>query len=306
MPTTVSIALCTYNGERFLAEQLDSVLQQTYSQLEVVIVDDCSKDGTRSVIEQYAQKDKRIRFYQNEQNLGYNKNFEKAFSLCNGDFIAIADQDDIWALNKIERMLEQWPGNSKFAFSLSGSFTDTDFEHRTDAPAVFYSDIDDTRKLVFNSPVHGHACMFRKDFLKECIPFPNNIFYDWWMSMHAASTGTVGCIPLTLTWHRLHSSNSSRTLTSIVKKKERLQKLRQQSAMFIEHFFSVAKGKEHERSMLLKYATLLKQCDGKKFLWPMFWLVLQNRNIIFHYKKKPFVIISHLKHALKMARNGLL
>lgn len=306
MASLVSIALCTYNGEHFLAEQLESILQQTYNQLEIVIVDDCSTDDTVSVIKKYIAKDNRIIYYKNSTNLGYNKNFEKAISLCNGTYVAIADQDDIWAANKIELMLSKWPQRSKFIFSLSGSFNDADFENRTDAPTVFYSDIDDTRKLVFNSPVHGHACMFQRDFFKECTPFPNDIFYDWWMSMHAASTGILGCVPLTLTWHRVHSSNSSRTITSITEKDDRLKKLRAQAAYFIEHFYSVVKGKANERSMLLQYASLLKQCDGKTFLWPLFWFVLKHRKVIFHYKKKPFVLFSHIKHAIKMGRNGLL
>jgi glycosyltransferase involved in cell wall biosynthesis len=302
----VSVALCTYNGSAYLREQLDTILQQTYSHIELVVVDDVSTDDTLSILKEYAAKDHRIQLYVNESNLGFNLNFQKAISLCKGEWIAIADQDDIWDKQKIETMLQLWPGDSKFIFSLSGNFHNNNFEGRTPAPNVYYAPIDDTRKLVFNSPVHGHACMFKKQLFAECTPFPNDIFYDWWMSMVAASYGVVGYIPLTLTWHRVHASNSSRLLTSIENETIRKEKLRKQVIFFIDTFYRRYHGKEPERSSLLQYSSLLKACNGKTFQRDMFWYVLKNRSYVFHYKKKPFVILSHLKHAFHMAKDGLL
>jgi len=302
----VSVVMCTYNGEKFLRQQIGSVLSQTYSNLEFIIVDDVSSDNTVSILEEYKKKDSRVKYFVNDKNLGYNKNFEKVMLVASGKYIAPCDQDDIWAASKIETMMKQWPENSSFVFSLSGSFTGNDFENRTDAPRVYYSAIDDLHKLVFNSPVHGHACMFKKELLSICTPFPADIFYDWWISMHAASTGIVGCIPQTLTWHRVHDSNSSRTLTSIKNKQEREQQLRQQSAYFLETFFKQPVARENEKQSLLQYAELLKAMDGKKFSRAMFRYVMKNRKLIFHYKKKSFVFFSHLKHALRMAKKGLL
>lgn len=302
----VSVVMCTYNGEKFLHQQIGSVLSQTYTNIELLIADDASSDNTVSILEEYRRKDNRVKYLVNDKNLGYNKNFEKAMLLASGEYIAPCDQDDIWAASKIEIMMKQWPGNSLFVYSLSGSFSGNDFENRTNAPNVFYSAIDDVHKLVFNSPVHGHACIFKKELLNICTPFPADIFYDWWISMHAASTGAVGCIPQTLTWHRVHDSNSSRTLTSIKDKQEREQQLRQQSAYFLETFFKQPVARENEKQSLLGYASLLKVMDGKKFSWPMFRYVMKNRKLIFHYKKKTFVFFSYLKHAFRMARKGLL
>jgi hypothetical protein len=124
--------------------------------------------------------------------------------------------------------------------------------------------------------------------------------------MHAASTGVIGCVPQTLSWHRVHEKNSSRTLTSIRDQKEREQQLRQQSVYFLETFFKRPVAREHEKKSLLEYVSLLKTLDGKKFSFPMFRYVMRNRRLIFHYKKKPFVVISHIKHAVRMARKGLL
>lgn len=303
----VSIAMCTYNGEKYLAQQLDSLVQQTYPHIEIIITDDASADSTVTILHQYAQQHSNIKYFVNENNIGYNKNFEKAIKLCGGAYIAISDQDDIWETDKIAVMMQQWPQHSQFVYSLSGNFTDDDFAGRTAAPDVLYTAVNDVLKLVFNSPVHGHACMFKKELMQRCTPFPETIFYDWWISMHAAATGVIGCVPQTLTWHRCHSANSSRTITSIKNKEERDKQLREQSAYFIETFCSRKLLKPQQQNSLLQYAALLRQMDGKKFNWQMFSYVLKNRELVFHYKKpKAFLFISYLKHALKMAHKGLL
>ena len=306
-PSLVSIALCTYNGGAFLQEQLDSLLQQSYTNIEIIAVDDASTDGTRSILEKNASADNRLKVFINEKNIGYNKNFEKAIGLCSGKYIAISDQDDIWDIEKIGKMMRLWPEGAQFIYSLSGSFTGTHFENRTAAPNVVYTPIDHVLKLVFNSPVHGHACMFKKELVPLCTPFPANIFYDWWMSMHAAAFGTIGCIPETLTWHRVHENNSSRNITSISDKEERNEQLRQQCVYFYETFCNKDILTGSQKKLLEEYAAILKKMNGKKFSWPMFIYVLKNRKLIFHYKKqKPFLFFSYMKHAYKMAYKGLL
>jgi glycosyltransferase involved in cell wall biosynthesis len=302
----VSVAMCTYNGARYIREQLDSILQQTYPNLEIVIVDDASRDTTAEIVQSYADRDRRIIFQANAENLGYNRNFEKAISLCHGDYIAISDQDDIWESRKIEIMMKNWPRDASFIYSLSGKFYDEDLANRIPAPKVQYDDIRDTHELVFNSPVHGHACMFRKNMIRFCLPFPPDVFYDWWISMHAASSGYIACVPETLTWHRVHQKNFSRTLTSIQDRGERLRQLRLQCADFIEAFMKTQWPRKEEKTSLLEYAAILRSMDGKKFSWKMFRYVWKNRDRVFHFKKKPLLIFSQLKHAFRMGFNGLL
>lgn len=304
----VSIAMCTYNGAMYLQQQMDSLLLQTYPHIEIIAVDDASSDSTKHILEENANKDKRIRPYINEKNIGYNKNFEKAIGLCSGQYIAISDQDDIWEADKIETMMKLWPGNSSFVYSLSGTFFNNDLENRRPPPRVVYTDIDDVYKLVFNSPVHGHACMFRKELAAACMPFPDDlIYYDWWLSMHAAATGTVGYIPKILSWHRIHEKNSSKTILSIKDDEVRNEKLRQQSIQAIEAFCNRNVLKQPEKNSLLQYASILKTMDGKKFSWPMFRYVFGNRKKVFHYKKqKPFIVFSYLKRAARMAYKGIL
>lgn len=302
----VSVAMCTYNGAKYLREQLDSILVQTYPNLELVIVDDASRDHTVEIIREYELKDARIRYQVNAENLGYNRNFEKAISLCRGEHIAISDQDDIWESRKIEIMMKEWPEGASFVYSLSGTIYENDIANRVPAPKVHYDHIRDTHHLVFNSPVHGHACMFRKHLMQHCLPFPPDVFYDWWVSMHAASFNYIGCIPQTLTWHRVHEKNSSRNLTSIRDKNEREKQLRQQCAYFVDTFMKTGWARKEEKRSLQEYAALLKRMDGKKFSWKMFFYTWRNRKKIFHYKRKPFVFVSHLKHALRMGFRGLI
>lgn len=303
----VSVVLCTYNGEKFLRPQIDSITAQTYPNLEIIIVDDASSDSTSSILEEYRQKDSRVKFHINSANIGYNKNFEKAFSLATADYIAISDQDDIWESNKIELMMKDWLPGSLFIYSLSGNFFSNDFENRKQAPPVKYGTVVKLHQLVFSSPVHGHACMFKKELLSHCIPFPADIYYDWWMSMQAVRIAPVGCIPLTLTWHRVHETNSSRTILSIADKKERNRQLRRQFIYNIETFFHNSAVTTEDEKFLTGYTELLKKMDGERFSSAMFFYIMQHRRKIFHYKKnKPFIFISHLKHALRMARTGVL
>lgn len=303
----VSITMCTYNGEKYLRPQLDSILAQSHKNFELIISDDASKDGTQKILEEYSRKDPRIKVSVNPVNLGYNKNFEKAFSLATAGYIAISDQDDIWEPRKIETILANWLPGSAFVYSLSGNFYGEAFREKEPAPNVNYDHIRHPFQHVFGGLIHGHACMFKKELLVHCPPFPPGIFYDAWLALYAASTGTIGCVPQTLTWHRVHEKNSSRTLTSIRDKKEREQQLRLQQVHFLESFCRLGIGDQEANHSLLQYASLLQKMDGEKFSWPMFRFVMKHRRLIFHYKKrKPFLFISHFKHALRMAKRGLL
>src|SRR5437763_3335890 len=95
----VSIVVCTYNGEAFIRQQLDSLINQTYPSLEILVSDDGSTDRTVLIVRDYMQKDSRIHLHVNPKNLGYNRNFEQALLRASGSLIAVCDQDDVWSLN---------------------------------------------------------------------------------------------------------------------------------------------------------------------------------------------------------------
>lgn len=302
----VAIVMCTYNGERFLSAQVGSLLTQSYPNLEFVFVDDASTDKTWEMLQAYAATDPRIRLFRNDTNLGPNKNFEKAIGLSKAGIIAISDQDDLWHPEKIEIMMKEWRPGSNMIFSLSGSMDETGPASRKDAANVFYSDINNLHTLVFNTPVNGHATMFTKNFALSCAPFPADIYYDWWLSMYAASRGNIGCVKKTLSWQRIHGKNYSRGIHAIIDKQERDSKKRKQWSYFIRSFFATGAGKDPEKKDLLHYADILDQMDGKKFSREMFRYIMSHRKLVFHYKRKPLVFISHYKHARRMAKTGVL
>lgn len=104
----ISIAMTTYNGEKYIERQLESIFSQTLPVDEIIICDDNSKDRTIEIIGRFIEKNQtdKIRLVHNQENLGYIRNFYKAISLTKGDYIFLADQDDIWHADKIERTLQ--------------------------------------------------------------------------------------------------------------------------------------------------------------------------------------------------------
>src|SRR5262245_39471269 len=122
MKRKISIALCTYNGTKYLSSQLESYLAQTCPPDEVVVCDDCSQDETVSTLNEFAERAPfPVRIFVNERNLGSTKNFEKAISLCSGDIIFLSDQDDAWASNKIERIVEEFDRDSEVGMVFSNA-----------------------------------------------------------------------------------------------------------------------------------------------------------------------------------------
>lgn len=104
----ISVAMATYNGEKFIKEQLDSILNQTYAVDEVIIRDDISKDDTAKIIEAYIEEkqiEDKFNFKVNEKNLGYASNFMNALRRTKGDIVFFCDQDDIWLSDRVELMV---------------------------------------------------------------------------------------------------------------------------------------------------------------------------------------------------------
>ena len=131
MKATISVALCTYNGERFLSRQLTSIQQQTISPYELIVCDDCSTDSTIEIVRAFAASVAfPVRITRNEHNLGFVANFERAIRLCRGDLIALCDQDDIWYPIRLERSLEEFTADPEVGFV----FSDADIIDDQDQP----------------------------------------------------------------------------------------------------------------------------------------------------------------------------
>ena len=118
---STSVALCTYNGERFLSQQLESLAAQTVLPDELVICDDASSDGSIRILEVFAKNAPFIvRIFKNPKNLGYIKNFEQAIGLCSMDVIFLCDQDDYWESEKLNQVLKVFDTEEDVGMVLHG------------------------------------------------------------------------------------------------------------------------------------------------------------------------------------------
>ncbi len=210
----ISIALSSYNGEKYIREQLDSLIKQTYSPIEIVVVDDCSNDSTFSILKEYKEKYDNIQIFLNEQNLGFNKSFEKAFSSCSGKYIAISDQDDCWMENKIER-LHQHIGENLLIYSNSLLIDEDGNSLGKEKVRKMQPAKNDPRFFSIRNVVSGHTALFKKELFELSLPFPTVGYYDWWMALVAANESGITNINECLTKHRIHPSNASRKKISI-------------------------------------------------------------------------------------------
>lgn len=206
--------MATYNGELFIREQLDSILTQTFCDWELIVCDDGSSDQTLSILQEYANSDSRIKIYQNEVNLGFKQNFEKAIGLCIGEYIALCDQDDIWYPNHLEILYNQI-GN----YSLSiGNSDIVDVNNKylnkrmSDTDGIYFIP-KDTRKLLFreffnSNPFQGASMLLKADFAKKCLPIPTEInYHDTWISTCACLADGLIYTYDSITRYRQHNKN---------------------------------------------------------------------------------------------------
>ena len=203
----VSIALATYNGEKYLQVLLDSLLAQTYPYLEIIAVDDGSTDKTVELLRQYSLLHPHIKAYVNESNLGFIKNFEKAVSLCNGEYIAMCDQDDYWLPENILRKVEEigeYPAVYCDSFiahenlEKTGKKVSDVFVCKTYTNCLNYT--------VFSN-VYGHTWMFRRSLYLSAPIFPLYITHDWWLAYNGMLQGGVKFLPEPLALYRQHENN---------------------------------------------------------------------------------------------------
>ncbi len=211
----VSIVMATYNGEKYLRKQVDSILKQTYQHFELIVVDDASTDETLSILNQYAVLDDRIHVFPAEKNLGLVANFERGLKLAKGDFIAFSDQDDIFRKDKIERLLTALKDHPSRDLAVS----DLSLIHEDDAEFATsmwrYQKLKPQqgkpfRRLLYLNFATGCAMIFRRRLLLIALPFPQAcLVHDWWLAVVAASSkgGGICLVKEPLTAYRQHRSN---------------------------------------------------------------------------------------------------
>lgn len=219
----VSIALATYNGEKFIAEQMESILNQSFQDFEVIIHDDCSADETYNLLRQFAQKDSRIVLKKNEYNLGFAKNFKTIVDDCSGKYIAFSDQDDIWDIRHLEVLLSIIEnkdiacGNALLVDQDNNSlgFTMKDvvgMKTEIKSDQICW-------RLFLDNFVQGATMLVRRELCQKYIPVPDVVkFHDYWLALVASLNNGVAYTSEVVLRYRQHENNVTKnTRSSIIR-----------------------------------------------------------------------------------------
>ncbi len=217
----ISLAMPTYNGEKYIEAQLDSIYNQTMIPDEVIVVDDRSTDGTVAILDRYRQK-YGLKYYVNERNLGYNLNFEKAISLCSGDYIALCDQDDVWLPDKIEKSYMKIIEYPQEIPALVSSFNSKDISILETGQGRKMKN----RDWKYNFALYtsqGCTLMFNRKLKEIALPIPSQIMYDAYLGFVASLTGNRFYIGEQMMYYRIHEGNAyaqkaDKSLLSIIKR----------------------------------------------------------------------------------------
>lgn len=217
MEEQIDILLATYNGEKYLKEQIDSILNQTYKNIKLIVSDDGSNDNTIEILKEYEKKDERIELYFQERNLGVVKNIEFLLSKVQSPFFMLADQDDYWMKEKVEKSLEK----------IKESGTDLvfgDLEVVDEKLETIYPSFNDymllTRKIkkyigdykinyLYNC-VTGCTVLAKKEIIEYILPLPStskHLIHDYWIGLMVALNGKISYMPEKYIKYRQHGNN---------------------------------------------------------------------------------------------------
>ncbi|MBR5422318.1 MAG: glycosyltransferase family 2 protein [Lachnospiraceae bacterium] len=219
----VSVAICTYNGEKYLGEQLDSILEQTRQPDEITLLDDNSSDGTLILAENKLKKSGiPYHILQHKQNLGVKVSFTECILACSGDIVFTADQDDVWRKDKIALMLEEFDNDPRCVMVFSNAEL-VDAEGKSLGCDVWtalnlrraglrnHIPQEDYRRLImYTWAVPGTTMGVRRDFAEKAFPVPEEggYIHDSWLAVTAPVYGIVTAVDLPLTAYRQHGKNT--------------------------------------------------------------------------------------------------
>lgn len=266
MSSTVSVALCTHNGGRFIEQQLRSILEQTTPPRQIVISDDASTDDTvaiaRAVLANHTeapgQPALETVILRNLEPLGVSRNFEAAILATSGDLIALSDQDDVWRPDRLARAVQEFDSrpeldllfsNARLVDGSGSSLDRTLFEvlEISEADRQRIHDSDALPLFIKRNLATGATTMFRRRLLAVAVPFPSRWVHDEWLAIIAAATGRLDVVDEPLIDYRQHGSNVIGVAYPTFKRKvqrvlesrgDRNQRLSGQFAQFAERLES--------------------------------------------------------------------
>ena len=217
MEEKIDILLPTYNGEKYIGEQIESILNQTYKNINLIISDDCSTDNTPEILKEFEQKDDRIKVYLQKQNMGVVKNIEFLLREVKSEYYMLSDQDDVWLPEKVEKSLEKLKQeNADLVF---GDLEVVDQDLNTIYPSFGdFMLLNNKIKKYINSDklnyiyncVTGCTVLAKEETIKRIIPLPTTskyLIHDHWIGLMASLYGKVAYIPEKYIKYRQHGNN---------------------------------------------------------------------------------------------------
>ena len=200
----ISVVMATYNGDKYLQQQLDSIAAQTVLPDELVVCDDCSTDKTIEILENFKKKVSfEVRILKNIVNSGYVKNFARVISEAKGDFVFMCDQDDYWFHNKIEVVLKTFEENPNAQLVAHNAMC-TDADLKQLGKTLFEFDV--SRGLRYGSAIHGFVTCVRRSYLNYMLPIPYCYSFDRWLSLVAFELKVRYELDRVLGYYRRHEN----------------------------------------------------------------------------------------------------
>ncbi len=213
---SISVAMCTYNGSKYLNQQLESISSQSLLPNELIVCDDNSTDNTIEIVKNFSKKAPfKVSLYQNSLNLGSTKNFEKAIGLCDSEIIVLSDQDDIWEKNKLQRITEEFSKSS----TIGGVFSNASLidENGNLLKRDLWSSVKFKKKeqrkamkgeifktLLKHNVVTGATMAFRSEYKNILLPIPKNFIHDEWIALLLGVFSKIVPISDKLIRYRIH------------------------------------------------------------------------------------------------------
>ena len=218
----VSIALCTFNGEKYILDQLRSIRSQTRKPDELVVCDDASTDKTLDILYSFKKSCPfPLHIFKNETNLGSSNNFGKALQLCEGDVIALSDQDDVWLPHKIKVTLDTMTALEKRHRKNKSLLVHTDAKvvdenlHEI-APSLWQYQKSNPgkgstlKRLLLQNVATGCTVMVNKTLRDMMLPIPPEaMMHDWWMALVASALGQIAYVSEPTLLYRQHEKNDT-------------------------------------------------------------------------------------------------
>jgi glycosyltransferase involved in cell wall biosynthesis len=239
--------------------------------------------------------------FRNESNVGYNVNFSRACEKARGAYIAIADQDDIWELDKIELLLNAINADPAIimAHGISARFEEKSKPHLNSIKCLNNYTGNDIRNFYLKNVISGHSMMFRKELLDKALPFPAAVYYDWWLVANACVAGKIKAVDKILVWHRMHSNNA----TGAAKPKVYFFK---QQQIILSNLLQIKGLSEEAKAFGDKLLQYYYEFPHKRFSFPLFFLLLKYSSIVFAYKRRRVPSLSYLKFAYRFSHRKTL